>query len=463
MQASVASASSSSSSSGTSSSDKHASHDTPSLAALKTHYSLLGQRRRSRASSRLLSRVDDGSSTPVASFRGADNRFADRATDNERLRRRKRALSSQNRELESVAFNEMSMDGGGLEELDLDCEELAAKAMECGLTDGSDSFHQSESSENPDEMGVFRRDHPDLAGALESVFDQVGGNTNSIYKERSWTTDDIILRMDGDAGTRERLPLDAILGDEGVNYYQLLDKYVAHNFPHSDVSHLYSPLMNDVAFKSEMGAVTLAAAEERATNKFTTGQPAKSSENGPSKEQLIEVYNALRHELPLLLDKNLDYSMFSEKVVFVNNWQGHATTSVGLKPLIYRMALLRAICNLLFVRSEMKLLKIMVFEEESCVRVRWRIEGTGMLVKATSSQGFDGVATFRVDNVGKIARVEVERVLPDEERLQKKKNPMSLALAALIGGGILAPTAESVVAPATVLSATDGSLTDPKA
>ena len=53
--------------------------------------------------------------------------------------------------------------------------------------------------------------------------------------------------------------------------------------------------------------------------------------------------------------------------------------------------------------------------------------------------------------------------MPDEERLQKKKNPMSLALAALIGGGILAPTAESVVAPATVLSATDGSLTDPKA
>ena len=49
----------------------------------------------------------------------------------------------------------------------------------------------------------------------------------------------------------------------------------------------------------------------------------------------------------------------------------------------------------------------MVFEEESCVRVRWRIEGTGILVKATSSQRFDGVATFRVDTVGKIARVEV--------------------------------------------------------
>ena len=56
---------------------------------------------------------------------------------------------------------------------------------------------------------------------------------------------------------------------------------MAHNFPHSDVSHLHSPLMNDVASKSEMGAVTLAAAEERATNKFTTGQPANSSENGP--------------------------------------------------------------------------------------------------------------------------------------------------------------------------------------
>ena len=56
---------------------------------------------------------------------------------------------------------------------------------------------------------------------------------------------------------------------------------MAHNFPQSDVSHLHSPLMNDVASKSEMGAVTLAAAEERATNKFTTGQPANSSENGP--------------------------------------------------------------------------------------------------------------------------------------------------------------------------------------
>ena len=51
----------------------------------------------------------------------------------------------------------------------------------------------------------------------------------------------------------------------------------------------------------------------------------------------------------------------------------------------------------------------MVYEDEACIKTRWRIEGQGILTKidSGSQQWFDGIATFRVDDAGKIARVEV--------------------------------------------------------
>ena len=56
----------------------------------------------------------------------------------------------------------------------------------------------------------------------------------------------------------------------------------------------------------------------------------------------------------------------------------------------------------------LQLLKIMVYEDEACVKTRWRIEGQGILAKDSGSkQGFDGIATFRVDDAGKIAKIEV--------------------------------------------------------
>ena len=65
-------------------------------------------------------------------------------------------------------------------------------------------------------------------------------------------------------------------------------------------------------------------------------------------------------------------------------------------------------------------MKIMLFEEESLIRAHWRIEGTGILFKLSSttsgvrqsggaSHAFDGIASFYVDHRGKIARVVVRR------------------------------------------------------
>ena len=56
----------------------------------------------------------------------------------------------------------------------------------------------------------------------------------------------------------------------------------------------------------------------------------------------------------------------------------------------------------------LQLLKIMAFEEDSCVRTRWRIEGQTLL-STGNRQWFDGTALFRVGKDGKITRIEVMR------------------------------------------------------
>jgi len=399
------------------------------LIALKSHISQMDKSRRSAASMRLFGHADD-----AIAFAASEQELNRDATQADNQRQNETLTSERNH-------------------------------FEHDVTEKCDSPPPHSPTDR-----ATRGNSPDFMGALESVFHDAHLDSRIITK-KSWTTDDIMTRPSNAMVKNEKLSLGTIFSDDSEHCYHLLDKYVAHNIQQqTDLNALFDG--EKEAEKEGFSSINISEESLRSMGNCpyylssTEGmdsadgvdyyaastEPDKQESNRPSKEQLIEVFNSLRSELPRLLDKNLDYSMFANDVVFVNNWHGHATTSVGVKSLICRMGLLRAICNVLFVRAEMQLLKIMAFEEDSCVRTRWRIEGQTLL-STGNRQWFDGTALFRVGKDGKITRIEVERVMPHEEPVKKKPNPVGYALAALIGsGGLLGPAMDSVPVPVPVLA-----------
>lgn len=431
----ASSASSISSSSSTCAINSTSSSDADSLNklfVLKTHFTELDERRRNAASFRLFGQIDEAVSGATSDGRNNVNH-------------QRRSGSCDRKYLDS--FNDGADIEYGLNDKRLDVRAINSNTEE---TDG-----------------VFRQNVSDFAGILEDAMRESETIQMKGVKQRAWTTDDIIQPPVTEVIERERVAIGSIFNDQNIDYYQILDKYVAHSWQeHSHQNGLDFLLEGKNSAEGKSGEPKtilsdvkidcpyyLSTADEQSSPcdlyASESSQTERKPSDGPRKEDLLEIYDSLRLGIPRLLDQNLDYSLFSPDVVFVNDWYGNATTSVGLKSFVCRMALLRAVCNVLFVRAEMQLLKIMAMEAESCIRARWRIEGTGILTKLSSGsvkgeggsrQWFDGMASIHVNHHGKIARVEVYRVLPDEEHQTKKKSPVSLAIAALIGGvGSLAP------------------------
>ncbi|XP_071438623.1 uncharacterized protein, partial [Hetaerina americana] len=93
----------------------------------------------------------------------------------------------------------------------------------------------------------------------------------------------------------------------------------------------------------------------------------------PSNEHLQRVFSVLSDTLPKLFLQPMDYTIYSQDIVFENNLRG--TRTVGLLNYIKQVALLRTVGHLRFAYVKFEILKITMHPEDSSVKVRWRIRG----------------------------------------------------------------------------------------
>ncbi|CAL4079083.1 unnamed protein product, partial [Meganyctiphanes norvegica] len=174
--------------------------------------------------------------------------------------------------------------------------------------------------------------------------------------------------------------------------------------------------------------------------------PALNPTGKPNAEQLSKVLDSLSEYLPKLFLQPMDYTIYSQDLVFENRIRG--TRTVGLFPYVKQVALLRTVGHLRFAYVKFQILKITKHPEDSTIKVRWRITGISGLKalfqfwkirlwdwKTVTSQmenWHDGFSIFHVGGDGLVYKHIADSMMPDEEQLVQK-GPLAAKLAALLG------------------------------
>ncbi|KAK8737097.1 hypothetical protein OTU49_004800 [Cherax quadricarinatus] len=179
-----------------------------------------------------------------------------------------------------------------------------------------------------------------------------------------------------------------------------------------------------------------------------SGATHKADPTGkPSAEHLTHVFDVLAETLPRLFIQPLNYTIYSQNIVFENRIRGVKT--VGLVAYVKQVALLRTVGHLKFAHVKFEILKITKHPEDGTVRVRWRITGLSGLkamvqfwklklwnwkgIQEQMDSWYDGFSTFYVGADGLVYRHVADSMMPDEELHVAEKGPLAAKMAALLG------------------------------
>ncbi|XP_076654397.1 uncharacterized protein LOC143359910 [Halictus rubicundus] len=170
-----------------------------------------------------------------------------------------------------------------------------------------------------------------------------------------------------------------------------------------------------------------------------------SDDRKPTETQLKNIFNTLREDLPDVFARTINYTIYTEDMIFINNFKG--TVITGIHNYLKQVLWLRLLGHLKFAYVKLEILKITMHPEDSSIKVRWRIVGisgtrvflTFWMIKAWdiknhtkhSSEGwYDGFSTFYVNNNGKVFKHVADKMMPDQSNLMEKlKTPVAAKLA----------------------------------
>ncbi|XP_053988245.1 uncharacterized protein LOC128881327 [Hylaeus volcanicus] len=175
-----------------------------------------------------------------------------------------------------------------------------------------------------------------------------------------------------------------------------------------------------------------------------------SEDRKPSEEQLQYAFDTLSKDLPMLFVKTMDYTLYTNDIIFINNIKG--TTTTGLVNYIKQIAMVKIVGHIKFAFVKLEIIKITMHPEDNSIKVRWRIIGvSGTHIFLTfwklkiwkiksylkdRQSWYDGFSTFYVNNDGKIFKHVVDKMMPDIDSCEKIKTPVEAKLAlftALLG------------------------------
>ncbi|XP_076756022.1 uncharacterized protein LOC143426436 [Xylocopa sonorina] len=200
-------------------------------------------------------------------------------------------------------------------------------------------------------------------------------------------------------------------------------------------------ILDNVSPNREKDSILCSAISQNVQN---VNEIQPSEDGKPPNAQLQTVFDVLREDLPLLFITQMNYTIYTPDLIFVNNFRGK--TTVGIYPYFSQIMWLKLIGHLKFAYVKLNILKMTMHPEDNTIKVRWRIVGiSGTRIFLTfwkfkiwnvreqidnTSAWYDGFSTFYVNNDGKIFKHIVDKMMPDQEVQAKiKKLPITTKLA----------------------------------
>lgn len=223
--------------------------------------------------------------------------------------------------------------------------------------------------------------------------------------------------------------------DTSVKYFSRMDPIIRINNRLSKPNRKGHTLLSDSVLPTEKPVVE------------------KPSENNDKQrdESLELVYETLSNDLPKLFVKPMDYRIYTQDIILVNNIRGY--TKEGLLSYVKEIALLRIVGHLKFAYVKLNVLKITAHREDYTVKVRWRISGiSGYKVVLNifsfkfwniqeslkyAETWYDGFSTFYINTNGKVYKHVVDKVMPDQDvhKIEPKIAPKLALFSRLLNDG----------------------------
>lgn len=170
-----------------------------------------------------------------------------------------------------------------------------------------------------------------------------------------------------------------------------------------------------------------------------------SNDHKPTEAQLKHIFNTLRDDLPNVFVRTINYTIYTQDLVFVNNIKG--TVITGVHNYVKQVLWMRLLGHIKFAYVKLEILKMTMHPEDSSIKIRWRIVGMSgtrvflsfWMIKVwniknhaqQASEGwYDGFSTFYVNNDGKVFKHVADKMMPDQSNLMEKlKGPVAAKLA----------------------------------
>ncbi|KAI6182711.1 Protein of unknown function DUF2358 family-containing protein [Aphelenchoides bicaudatus] len=157
----------------------------------------------------------------------------------------------------------------------------------------------------------------------------------------------------------------------------------------------------------------------------------------PHMYHLEHVQKRVEHCVSLMFRDKLDFSFYRKDVILED--QIMRVRKVGLDSYINHLSGVSLITNLLLPYAELRALNIIPLLDDGTVRLRWRVCYQGWLTALSwrnfmhkvdfesSLKWYDGYSIFYVDGDGKVAKVTIQKVMPNSgpTQIQRKKDVFS--------------------------------------
>ncbi|XP_068188490.1 uncharacterized protein C6orf136 homolog [Antennarius striatus] len=145
----------------------------------------------------------------------------------------------------------------------------------------------------------------------------------------------------------------------------------------------------------------------------------QSKRDSKRAEQMAMMYERLRVELPNILIRKHDYSMYSSDIEFINGFLNTKTRGI----MMYRLnlSLWHFLCLCWYAMAKLEVLKLTSHVEQGTIKARWRVRGIPMHSlllrfyqkdKSNLFRSFDAFSTFYIGQDGLIHCHQVEKVMP---------------------------------------------------
>ncbi|CAD5210202.1 unnamed protein product [Bursaphelenchus xylophilus] len=163
---------------------------------------------------------------------------------------------------------------------------------------------------------------------------------------------------------------------------------------------------------------------------FSFNLALRQQDERPQMYQLEYIQTRVAESGPLMFRQKMDYTFYREDVILEDDIFN--VKKEGRQQMMHYFGMITVAGQILFPYIEFESLNIIPLLDDGTVRYRWRVKYLNWIqtlnvknfnpaIRDKNAKWFDGYSTFFVDGNGKVFKLKLQKVMPDDNYMQTSK------------------------------------------